>query len=185
MGSSVKSPAGIELALLGLLRQQSMHAYEMHQHLLHAEQLGLVWHLKQAHLYALLGNLEAAGFLSSVTETHGARPPRKVLHLTPSGHAMFTQWMASPVEHGRDFRLEFLAKLYFAAQDGPATVEALIARQREACERWLAELRAQLSELDATRPFDQLVLQFRIGQMQAILPWLEQCAHALASPTTH
>jgi len=184
MGTTVKSPVGIELALLGLLRQQPMHAYEMHQHLLHAEQLGLVWHLKQAHLYALLGSLEAAGYLTSVTETHGARPPRKVLHVTPAGLAVFTEWMASPVEHGRDFRLEFLAKLFFAAQDDPTTVEALIARQREACERWLSELHAQLRDLEATRPFDQLVLQFRIGQTQAILPWLEQCAQVLTSSRT-
>jgi DNA-binding PadR family transcriptional regulator len=160
-----------------------MHAYEMHQNLLHAERLGLVWRLKQAHLYALLGKLEAAGYLTSVTEAPGARPPRKVLHLTPDGEAVFADWMATPVEHGREFRLEFLAKLFFAAQDSPATVDALIARQREACERWLAELRTQARDLDAGQPFEQLVLQFRIGQMQAILPWLEQCAHELAPHT--
>jgi hypothetical protein len=31
----------------------------MHQQLLHAEALGLVWHRKQGHLYALLARLES------------------------------------------------------------------------------------------------------------------------------
>jgi DNA-binding PadR family transcriptional regulator len=175
-------PVGIEYALLGLLRARPMHGYEMHQQLLHAEQLGLVWHLKQANLYALLGKLEAAGYLVSVTEPQGIRPPRKVLQLTPQGEAVFARWMATPVGHGRDFRLEFLAKLFFATQDAPESIAALIARQREACERALAELRGQGQDIDTRRPFDHLVLQFRIGQMQAILAWLDQCAHDLAAP---
>jgi DNA-binding PadR family transcriptional regulator len=184
MTTDATSRAGIEYALLGLLSKQPMHAYEMHQRLLHTEQLGLVWHIKQAHIYALLGALEVAGYLTSVTQTHGSRPPRKVLHLTPSGHDVFMRWMTSPVEHGRDFRLEFLAKLYFATQDDPATAEALIAHQRQACERWLADLQAQAQALETSKPFERLVLRFRIGQMQAILPWLDECAHELVSPAT-
>ena len=39
--------------------------------------------------------------------------------LTPDGLAAFDRWVASPVAHGRDFRLEFLAKLYFAMQSRP------------------------------------------------------------------
>jgi DNA-binding PadR family transcriptional regulator len=175
-------PVGIEYALLGLLRERPMYGYEMHQRLLQVEQLGLVWHVKQANLYALLGKLEAAGLLVSVTEPQGTRPPRKVLQLTPQGAAAFAHWMATPVEHGRDFRLEFLAKLFFAVQDAPEIASALLARQRQACEQALAELRTQGQRLDTRRPFDQLVLQFRIGQLQAMLSWLDQSAHDLAAP---
>ena len=42
--------------------------------------------------------------------------PRKMLRLTPRGREAFAEWVRNPVEHGRDFRLEFLAKLYFATQ---------------------------------------------------------------------
>ncbi len=181
---SADAPTGVEHALLGLLRGRPMHAYEMHQQLLQAEALGLVWHVKQGHLYALLARLEATGLLEARTESQGSRPPRRMLALTPTGEASFAAWLTSPVAHGRDFRLEFLAKLYFAAREGPAAVRALVAGQRAACEGWLAELRAQARTVSAERPYDALVLEFRAGQMEAILPWLARCETVLAGPRT-
>lgn len=175
------APAGVELALLGLLRGRPMHAYEMHQQLVQAEALGLVWHLKQGHLYALLARLEAAGLIAATTEVQGTRPPRRMLALTPAGRESFAAWLAAPVAHGRDFRLEFLAKLYFAAREGPAAVRALVAGQRDACAGLLAELREQVRAVAAERPYDALVLEFRAGQMEAILPWLGRCEAVLAA----
>jgi PadR family transcriptional regulator AphA len=180
-----EAPVGIEHALLGLLRSQPMHAYEMHQQLLRAEALGLVWHLKQGHLYALLARLESTGLIAATTEAQGRRPPRRILALTPAGDAAFAAWLATPVAHGRDFRLEFLAKLYFAAREGSAAVGALVAHQRAACAEWLADLRAQANAAaEAARPYDALVLEFRIGQMAAILPWLDRCEEVLSGPPT-
>jgi PadR family transcriptional regulator AphA len=175
--------SGLEHALLGLLREQPMHAYEMYQQLQRTEQLGLVWHLKQGNLYALLATLEADGYLVSTTELQGTRPPRKILHLTPRAEASFSQWLTTPVEHGRDFRQEFLAKLYFATHDGPASVSELLTRQREACHRWLNELRAQAEALSVSPPFEHLVLRFRVGQIEATLRWLEECAEVFAAPS--
>jgi PadR family transcriptional regulator AphA len=176
--------SGLEHALLGLLREHPMHAYEMYLHLRRTEQLGLVWHLKQGNLYALLATLEADGYLVSTTELQEARPPRKMLHLTPHGEASFAQWLTAPVEHGRDFRQEFLAKLYFATDDGPARVTELLTRQRQACHRWLGELHAQDEALSTGRPFEQLVVRFRMGQIEATLRWLEECAEVFATPAT-
>lgn len=182
MTTSTSLVAGVEHALLGLLRERPMHAYEMSQQLVRAEQLGLVWRLKQSHLYALLAKLEAAGYLAGTTEIHGNRPPRRMLALTPRGAAAFAQWLTAPVEHGRDFRLEFLAKLFFAARHDSATIAALLAGQRRACGEWLAELQAQERAVSASQPFERLVLRFRLGQIQAILPWLDECEALLAAP---
>lgn len=182
MRSRPAMASGLEYALLGVLRDHSMHAYEMHLQLLRAEQLGLVWHLKQGNLYALLAKLEAEGYLASTTEAQGTRPPRKRLQLTPRGASDFAAWLATPVEHGRDFRQEFLAKLYFATHDGPATAHQLVTRQRDACLGWLDDLQAQGESLSADRPFEQLVLRFRVGQIEATLRWLEECAAVFAAP---
>ena len=174
------TPAGLECALLGLLRGTPTHAYELHQRLARAEALGLVWHLKQSHLYALLTRLEEAGYLATAMEPQGARPPRKMLSLTQAGRDAFARWAAEPVAHGRDFRLEFLAKLYFAAREGSAAVAALVERQRTACATWLADLRAESARLDDTQLYARLVLDFRSSQIEAILAWLETCASALS-----
>ena len=172
----VKQPLAVELALLGFLRQQPMHAYEIHQTLMRNEALGLVWHLKQSLVYVMLERLEAEGYISPSLEPRGSRPPRKILQLTPGGQVAFAQWLVTPVEHGRDFRLEFLAKLYFASQDDPASATSLIAAQQAACRAWLVDLRTQSDALYDLHTYDWLVLQFRIGQIEAILAWLDICA---------
>ncbi len=173
---------GMEYALLGLVRAQPMHAYELSQQLARGEALGRVWRLKQSHLYALLSKLEAAGYLAGTTEPQGTRPPRRMLHLTPAGEAAFAAWAASPVRHGRDFRLEFLAKLFFAEREGPTGVATLVARQRTECDGWLAQLHAQAALLGPSQRFDRLVVEFRISQIEAIRSWLDQCSRAPANP---
>ena len=175
MSPMVKLPLTIEHALLGFLRQRSMHAYEIHQTLMRPEALGLVWHLKQSLVYVMLERLEDAGYIVSTLAPQQARPPRKLLHMTSSGHAAFERWLVMPVEHGRDFRLEFLAKLYFASQGDAAIVSALLAGQRAACRAWLDDLHAQAQAIAGKQDYDWLVLQFRIGQLEAILIWLDTC----------
>lgn len=179
----IKQPLTMEHALLGFLRQRPMHAYEMHQMLAQAVELGLVWHIKQSQLYALLARLEEAGYIEATTETQGTRPPRKLLHLTPTGEEAFETWLITPVEHGRDFRLEFLAKLFFIAHErlGAAT---LIQAQRSTCQGWLADLRTQSVDVKDEYPYDWLVLQFRIGQIEAILDWLGTCESTLVVEAT-
>lgn len=179
----IKQPLTIEHALLGFLRQQPMHAYEIHQTLMLNEALGLVWHLKQSLVYVMLERLETEGFIKASLEPQGSRPPRKILRLTPAGQAAFGQWLVAPVAHGRDFRIEFLAKLYFASQEASPSAATLIATQQVACRAWLVDLRAQADALADARNYDWLVLQFRIGQIEAILAWLEICpAHAIPAP---
>ena len=150
-----------------------MHPYQMHQQMLQAEALGLVWHLKQGNLYALLAKLEESGYLVSTTELQGTRPPRKMLSLTPEGRKTFTEWVETPVQHGRDFRLEFLAKLFFAGREGPGAATTLISHQRLECSRWIAELQREISALDPDRRYD------RLSQLEAIQTWLDQCQETL------
>lgn len=174
-----KQPFTIELALLGFVRYQSMYPYEIHQRLHQTEALSAVWRLKQAHLYAILRRLEEEGYLTSVTEPQVTRPPRKVLSMTPHGRAAFDTWLDEPVAHGRDFRLEFLAKLFFAQQDGPAAVDVLVRRQRHACQQRLDLLNQQLTAVAPEQRYELLVLEFRRGQLAAIIGWLDRCLNVL------
>lgn len=179
MANSAPPFQSMELALLGLLRQQPRHAYELSQAFQSDETLGMVWRLKQGSLYASLAKLEDAGCVTSTLEAHGSRPPRKMLRLTEYGRQAFAEWLVSPVEHGREFRLEFLAKLYFATQAGPEAAGALIAKQRDACQDWLGDIERQIDRIPDVRSFERLVLQFRLGQLNAILSWLDLCERGL------
>lgn len=171
---SQKQPLTIELALLGFVRQRPMHPYELFQQVQACDGLGCIWRIKQSHLYAVLDRLEAEGYLSCHLEGQGSRPPRKILSLTAQGEAIFTEWLSTPVLRGRDIRLEFLAKYYFARREGPVVTAQLLARQIACCRDWLAEYEAKSSGLPADS-FERVVLQYRMGQLQAVLAWLEQC----------
>lgn len=175
MSPMISSPLAMEHALLGFLRQRPMYGYEIHQKLAGSTGLGLVWRLKQSQLYALLARLEREGYVTAALEPQDSRPPRKVFHLTEAGLEAFLAWVQGPVPQGRKLRLEFLAKLYFARREGPGVALALIDRQRAACRVWLAEKQAEAGSGPGSRPYDWLVHQFRVGQMQAMLAWLDAC----------
>ncbi|MCB9076563.1 MAG: PadR family transcriptional regulator [Anaerolineaceae bacterium] len=175
----VNLPLSTEFALLGFLRRQPMHGYEIHQHLSDATGLGLVWHLKQSQLYALLSKLEREGYVTTTVEYQNTRPPRKMFELTETGRQTFQEWVQRPVQQGRKLRLDFMAKFYFAQMEGPEVALQLIEQQRLACRDWLHQLEQEAEPLRQSRPYDWLVHKFRIGQIEAMLAWLDTCQEML------
>lgn len=180
--SRLSSPLTTEHALLGFLRQQPMHGYEIHQRLAEPEGLGAVWRLKQSQLYALLAKLEEEGYLTTTVELQDTRPPRKIFQLSEAGQAAFLAWVESPVPHGRTLRLDFLAKLYFAQREGPEVALRLIETQRDVCRSWLTAQQQEAGPLPGARPYEWLVHEFRIGQIEAMLAWLDTCQEVLSAP---
>lgn len=176
----IKPPLTIAYGLLGFVRAQPLHGYEIAQRLQATEALGLAWHWKQSQIYAELGHLEQEGYLTSTVAAQGARPPRRVFQLTARGAAAFADWLARPVPHSRDFQLEFPVKLFFAQQEGDAAAQALLARQEEACRSWLADLRAQDRQGAGDPSYARLVQQFHLSQTETILAWLTTCRAQIA-----
>lgn len=172
----------VEYALLGFVYERPTHGYEIYQQLTGSQGLWQVWRMKQSQLYALLTKLEDEAYLITTLQPQDARPPRKVYALTATGRATFEAWLATPVTHGRQMRLEFLAKLYFAYRQGPTVVAPLLEQQRVACRHWLAELQEQSHPALTTDPFAYAVYQFRITQIESFVTWLLTCQAAL--PTT-
>ena len=182
MSPLLRQPLTVELALLGFLHAQPMHGYEIHQHLAGLAGLGLVWQVKQSHLYALLDKLEGDGYIAGRQQAQDARPPRRIFRLTNAGREAFRDWLSRPVSHGRELRLEFMAKLFFARREGPEWVSGLIARQHEECAEWRAKLLAQAAASPGADSFEWLVFQFRIRQVQSMLDWLVLCAETRSQP---
>lgn len=170
-----KHPLAMEYALLGFLRARPMHGYEIYQRIEAGEQDGLVWQVKQGLLYTMLARLESEGLVAAAVETQGTRPPRKLYSLTAKGETLLGAWLQTPVRNGRDFRLEFLTKLYFAQQAGTAAALTLIRRQLAASQTHLNRLTHAATAAAAADSFAGLVNEFRVGQMEAALGWLQSC----------
>ncbi|MBI5880215.1 MAG: PadR family transcriptional regulator [Chloroflexi bacterium] len=177
MSRTTRAPLAMEHALLGFLRRRPMHGYELYQQLCDPHGLWLIWRIKQSQLYALLAKLESEGLVSATLQTQETRPPRRVFRLTRAGRDRFLTWVRSPVPHGRDLRQDFLAKLYFAAREGAGAAAALVAVQQAECRAWLDERRTG-SPADGA-PFEALVKNFRLHQIEAMLAWLDTGTPAL------
>lgn len=174
MSPRVAAPLTLEYVLLGLLSEKPAHGYELHQKLGSLRPLSQVWNIGQPQVYALLDKLERQGLLSGEVLPGDGRPDRRQLHITAAGRQRFEAWRLAPVQHARDMRQEFLAKLYFSRRMGSAS--ELLAAQRETCLGWLANLSRQSDALPAEQMDERLVFSFRISQVQALIAWLQQAA---------
>jgi DNA-binding PadR family transcriptional regulator len=132
----------------------------------------MVWTIKQSQLYALLEKLEEENLVSSAIIPGESHPNRKQYSITSLGRQTFTAWRSSPVEHGREIRIEFLAKLFFAMQAGSETTLELVDEQRSRCVEWLNHMDYSLGNIGPDQTYEKAVLQYRISQSQATINWL-------------
>ena len=158
-------------ALLGLLMTGPKHGYELYQDF--SQALGRVWRLGRSNLYAQLKELAAAGWVTVEEELQPGRPPRQVYHLTEAGRRQFLDWLHRPTPHLRHIRLEFLTRLYFFELLALPGIEALVEQQRSLLQSRCRTLKEAVRRAD--NRFDELVLTFRLGQMEAVIQWLDHC----------
>jgi DNA-binding PadR family transcriptional regulator len=162
--------------LLGLLMSQPRHGYELYQDL--SQQLGRVWQVGLSQLYAQLKQLEEADLVTAHTEPQGSRPPRKVYHLTPEGRSAFLVWIREPSAYLRHIRVEFLARVYFYDRLSLDGLDQLVDRQKAVCHEQIERFDRLAAE--AEDDFRRLVLEFRRGQLEAVVAWLDRCLELLA-----
>jgi PadR family transcriptional regulator AphA len=139
--------------------------------------LGDVIHLSTSHLYALLARLEDDGLIAGEMQDAGNHPQRRVYRLTDLGRRAVQRWMAEPVGHPRDMRIDFPLKLYILRRGDPKGVSVLIHRQRQVFEDYIARLQAEETPADADddAAFVTLMRLARIGRARAALEWLNSC----------
>jgi PadR family transcriptional regulator AphA len=157
--------------LLGLLMSEPRHGYELYQQL--SRELGRVWRIGLSQLYAQLKQLEEADLVTSQTEPQPNRPPRKVYHLTSRGREVFLDWVQQPTPYLRHMRVEFLARLYFFRRLSLPGLEEAVAGQKAVCHAQVERFDRLAAETDDD--YRQLVLEFRRGQLEAAIRWLDRC----------
>ncbi len=168
--------------LLGLLKAQPAHGYELLETFRDPAHLGHIWNMSTSQLYAVLKRLEEGGLISGAPIPQPNAPARTEYHLTERGETRLEEWLAEthPPTSIHRIRVQFLSRLYIAALlDRPA--EAIIQRQQTACQDQLAEIQAERGR--AVSPIKALTLDFVIGQLEACIAWLGHCqTHPLPHP---
>jgi DNA-binding PadR family transcriptional regulator len=169
----------LEYILLGLIREEPSHGYALFERLTNTQALSLIWQVKRSKLYYLLDKSENEGYLDAVTSSQGPYPDRKVYQITELGLEALEDWLHTPVRSSRFIRLAFLSKLYFLIQEDNQAAASLIEAQLEICHTWLRNLQKQSQPINPSDFISRQVFSFRMGQIKAMIDWLEDCRENL------
>jgi PadR family transcriptional regulator AphA len=168
----MKTRLHTENVLLGALFQGPKHGYEI-MHFLDSA-LQSTWQVSSSQLYVLLKRLESQGLLKCSLEVQKTRPAKRVFYLTAVGKEGFLEWLRSPVEHVRDLRIEFIAKLFFFHRLSVKGGEDLIKIQIESLEGLKKKFK---KERDKEKdPFKKIVFGIKVMTIEAWLQWLRKQA---------
>jgi PadR family transcriptional regulator, regulatory protein AphA len=164
------NPLTLEYILLGFLSQRPMHGYDLYKTVSTNQGISKIWLVKRSELYALLNKLEDEGLLFSSQVPADPYPLRREYRLTEAGVQAFQAWVEQPVTHVREFRQEFMARLYFALSAGKLPALELITHQKAVCQDWVGHLPGKDGDTYIT-----LVNAYRESAIKSLIQWLEIC----------
>jgi DNA-binding PadR family transcriptional regulator len=170
------------LAVLAMLREQSMHPYEM-QRVMHQRHTDELLALKRGSLYHAINQLQRDGLIEPIqTSREGRRPERTVYQITPDGEEELGVWMRELLSVPVHEPSQFSAALAFLVHIPPEAaleqlelravgLEAGIAAMR-AVERGIAAWIGRLSILE---------LEYQRVLLEAELTWVRSLIDDLRS----
>jgi len=181
----------LELAILGVLKEQPLHGYELKKRL--GETLGPLWGVSYGSLYPALRRLERAGAIESVDEPRAAIPAtgslagdlaaarlrrrpkpsrrtRKAYRLTDRGDATLAELLLADDLSGDDDR-GFALKLAFCRHLEPAGRLELLQRRRAALADRLA--RARRTAPGRGDRYTRSLVEHRQESTERDLEWVE------------
>jgi len=156
-----------KLLLLGMLRVQEMHGYQINE--LIDSHLGTSIQLKKPTVYKLLGTMVDDGWINYREEQEGNYPTRRVYAITPQGEAAFQELLREnlaeykPVSYLNNIGIIYLDVL-------PAEESAsLLSQRREEVEGFLRKV-----EADEEHGGFEFMLSYHINHLKAELEWLDE-----------
>lgn len=157
-----------KLLLLGLLRSQEMHGYQINE-LIDAH-LGSSVQLKKPTVYKLLATMVDDGWIGYYEEQEGNYPTRRVYQITPKGEEAFQRLLRQSLA---DYQpISYLGNIGIVFLDNLPKGEAvsLLMQQQQKVE----ELAEALQADEQHQGGFQLMLSYHLNQLSAELAWLDE-----------
>jgi DNA-binding PadR family transcriptional regulator len=183
----------LELAILGLLKEQPLHGYELKKRL--GETLGAFWGVSFGSLYPALRRLERQGAIAVVDSAGSSEPvpatgslageaaaarlrvlpkpagrrTRKAYRITPTGETLFLALLAA--DDGGDDERAFSVKLAFCRHlDPPARLALLERRRADVADRLARARRHRPAGLDR---YTRSLVEHRTTSTERDLEWVD------------
>jgi DNA-binding PadR family transcriptional regulator len=133
----------LELAILGLLKERSMHGYQLSKRL--TDTLGGFWRVSYGSLYPSLKRLERQGAVEQVFDEQEVGRRKNVYRITDAGETLFRELLeeAGSDATGEDNR--FRVRLAFFKYLAPEARIRLLERRRAFLEERLDTIQASLA----------------------------------------
>ena len=156
-----------KLLLLGLLRIQDMHGYQLNDFI--DAFLAVCVDVKKPTAYYLLNKMHADEWIAVEEQQEGNRPVRRIYSITPQGETAFQELLANnlgsyvPVQFNSDIGLAFMDALSVDERDN------LLSQRRD-------ELAQQLADVEAIPEHPgnfQLMIEHQVRHLQTELDWLD------------
>lgn len=157
-----------KLLLLGLLRSESMHGYQLNDFI--ESTLSTCVQVKRPTAYYVLNKMQADGWVEETEEQEGNRPPRRIYSITPAGEAAFQELLRQNLasyelaQFTGDVGLAFL---------GEVPIEerlALLRQRRDVIQGYLEQTLAIPLHPGSL----QLTIEHQIRHLTAELTWLDE-----------
>lgn len=163
----------LELAVLGLLKEQPLHGYALRKLL--TQRLGAFWRVSFGSLYPTLRKLERAGSVERVRDEGGGRRRRQVYRITPKGEQQFLSLLEPGDASGWDEE-KFPLRLAFFRYLRPETRIRLLERRRAELVQRLGDSRTSLerAETDGTDGYVLALIRHGVQRTAADVTWLDE-----------
>jgi DNA-binding PadR family transcriptional regulator len=188
----------LELAILGLLREQAMHGYEIRKRL--RDELGLFSNVSFGSLYPALSRLERSGAVEAAEDPGPGAPPapmtgslsgeravfrarraggglgrrgRKVYRITEEGRRQFAELLVNERAGATDDARSFGLRLAFARHLAPQARLALLERRRAQLTRRLATDRVRASG-DRLDVYTRSLVEHSTEATEHDIAWLDR-----------
>jgi DNA-binding PadR family transcriptional regulator len=162
----------LELAILGLLKEQPMHGYQLSREL--TESLGGFWRVSYGSLYPTLRRLERDGSVQTVTdgETRGRR--KTTYEITEQGERVFFDLLQETPHDNSTEDTKFRVRLAFFRYLPPETRIRLLERRRATLEDRLGTIKDSLrGTRERVDTYTLALMEHGQSATESDIAWLE------------
>jgi DNA-binding PadR family transcriptional regulator len=166
----------LELAILGVLKEQPVHGYELRKHLM--QRFGFFWTVSFGSLYPTLRRLERRGAISKVATGNATGRRKQAYRITEEGEQYFLSLLADPSPTAAVAESDkFTLRLAFFRYLKPETRIRLLERRRAHLEDRLAEGQQSLRNAHRRGRLDRYTLSLMkhgVAITEHDITWLDE-----------
>jgi DNA-binding PadR family transcriptional regulator len=162
----------LELAILGLLKERSMHGYQLSKRL--SDALGGFWRVSYGSLYPTLRRLEQNGAVERVFDAQEVGRRKNVYRITDRGETLFLELLEQTGGESASEENPFRVRLAFFRYLAPDTRIRVLERRRAFLEDRLSSIRTSLTAAGQSHDTYTLsLMQHGLDATESDIAWLD------------